>query len=79
MGNRRKTRKLKLVQVARVFPLTFNFLELDSPLAQKPDGAIEIQQVEDPDESELADNPYVLSNKVSIGVNSFVDSRQPYD
>lgn len=34
---------------------------------------------DDPDEKELRDNPYIYSQSESVGPNSFVDNRQPYD
>jgi hypothetical protein len=38
-----------------------------------------ISRPEDPDELELYDNPYILSDKIAVGPNSFVDFRQNYD
>jgi hypothetical protein len=49
--------------------------ELDSP--DRPKEAINLATEEDP-EDELNDNPYILSNTVSTGPNSFVDDRQEY-
>lgn len=34
---------------------------------------------EDPDERELVDNPFTMVTTNSVGPNSFVDIRQPYD
>ncbi len=41
--------------------------------------AINIAKVEDPDEQELVNNPFVMATTDSVGCNSFVDNRQAYD
>lgn len=40
--------------------------------------SINLANPEDPDEKELLNNPYILSDKVAVGPNSFVDFRQQY-
>jgi hypothetical protein len=41
--------------------------------------AIQVGKEEEVDESELRDNPYILSETLPVPPKSFVDSRQPYD
>lgn len=38
-----------------------------------------IAKEEEPEESELTNNPFMLSTTASVGPNSFVDFRRPYD
>ena len=49
----------------------------DEPITQTD--PIDLAQPEDPDDQELNENPFILSQGgVSVPANSFVDSRQPY-
>lgn len=38
-------------------------------------GVVDLAQPEDPDDSDLIDNPYILSETEAVGPNSFVDNR----
>lgn len=41
--------------------------------------AIQVGEEEKVDESELVDNPYILSHTQSVPPKSYVDNRQPYN